>query len=76
MQDDVIDEKRHFIKKILLKIFNNNRNYRKIFCSYGNQIELLGEQMDKVNLLERNSASFDVLTNAFGVFLLAFLKFI
>lgn len=67
LEDDVFDEK-SFCKKLLLKIFAGNKKYKNMKKLYGESLNKVSIIMDQVNDLEKEHASFDVLTNTFGTF--------
>ena len=67
LEDDIIDAKNN-VKKIILKFFNHNSQYKNMLNTYGVELDILSELMNKINSLESKNAGFDQLSNLFGEF--------
>ncbi|MGN9020224.1 DUF5685 family protein [Lachnospiraceae bacterium HCP1S3_C3] len=67
LKDDIEDDN-IIIKKLALKKFMSNLQYKSVATKYTNEIQVLSDMMSNINELEKNNTSFDVLTNAFAEF--------
>ena len=67
LEDDVLDENKLF-KKMALKKLRRNSYYKCMVKEYGKEVDALYGMINNVNKLEKENASFDVLSNSFGNF--------